>query len=37
MKDKYVSPKIELIVIEPRDVLTVSDEGGVTLPDDEFV
>jgi hypothetical protein len=37
MKKKYDAPAVELIPVNVQDVLTLSDEGGIDLPDDEFV
>ena len=37
MKKKYDAPEVELISVNPRDLLTLSNEGGIDLPDDEFV
>ena len=37
MKKKYDAPAVELISVNPRDLLTMSNEGGIDLPDDEFV
>jgi hypothetical protein len=37
MKKKYDAPAVELITVSVQDVLTLSNEGGIDLPDDEFV
>lgn len=37
MKKKYDAPAVELIPVSVQDVLTLSNEGGIDLPDDEFV
>lgn len=36
MKNVYTEPEAVLEIIDPKDILTTSDNIGIELPDDEI-
>ena len=36
MKFTYDEPRMEVLELEPNDIITISGDGSAILPDDEF-